>query len=144
VRAHRGRPGPTVLLAGDASDLRDLRALISTLPADAYGQVYVEVSDAEQVERLATPPRVAVTWLVRESGSEREDGSTAERGLLLAAAVEGWIAEWMPAGVRDDRRIAWVGCSALPRIADRYRVLQERSMTASAMGLPTVEVDEAE
>jgi len=140
VRAHRGRPGPTVLLAGDASDLRDLRALISTLPADAYGQVYVEVADAAQVERLAKPPRVAVTWLVREG----EDGSTTDPGVLLGAAVDGWIAEWMPAGARDDRRIAWVGCAAVPRIADRYRVLQERSMTAAAMGLPTVEVDEAE
>jgi NADPH-dependent ferric siderophore reductase len=140
VRAHRGRPGPTVLLAGDASDLRDLRAVVATLPTDAYGQVYVEVASTVQVERLATPPRVAVTWLVRE----RDDAPMAARGALLAAAVDGWIAEWMPPGVRDDRRIAWIGCVAAPRIADRYRVLQERSMTAAAMGLPAVGVDETE
>jgi len=133
VRAHRGRPGPTVLLAGDSADLPDLLALASTLPADAYGQVYVEVASAVQIEPLPTPARVAVTWLVRE-----HDHGIAARGALLAAAVDGWIAEWMPAGVRDDRRIAWVGCAAAPRIADRYRLLQERSMTAAAMGLPAL------
>lgn len=133
MRAHRGRPGPTVLLAGDSADLPDLLALAATLPADAYGQVYVEVASAVQIEPLPTPARVAVTWLVRE-----HDDGIAARGALLAAAVDGWIAEWMPAGVRDDRRIAWVGCAAAPRIADRYRLLQERSMTAAAMGLPAV------
>jgi NADPH-dependent ferric siderophore reductase len=134
VRAHRGRPGPTVLLAGDSADLRDLRALTASLPADAYGQVYVEVASALQIEPLATPVRVAVTWLVRESGS-----GVIARGALLTAAVDAWIDEWMPEGVRADRRIAWIGCSAAPRLADRYRELQERSMTASAMGLPTVD-----
>jgi NADPH-dependent ferric siderophore reductase len=131
VRAHRGRPGPTVLLAGDSADLRDLRALAASLPADAYGQVYVEVASAVQIERLETPVRVAVTWLVREQESD-----IAARGVLLTAAVDGWIAEWMPEGVRDDRRIAWVGCSATPQLAERYRTLQERSMSAAAMGFP--------
>jgi len=139
VRSHRGRPGPTVLLAGDSTDLRDLRALAATLPADAYGQVYVEVASPVQIEQLVTPVRVAVTWLVRE-----RDTDIAVRGELLTAAVDAWIDEWMPAGVRNDHRIAWIGCACAPRIADRYRTLQERSMTASAMGLPTVGVDEAE
>lgn len=139
MRAHRGRPGPTVLLAGDSADLRDLRAIAATLPADAYGQIYVEVASPVQIERLVTPVRVAVTWLVRE----RVTG-VVPRGVLLAAAVDAWIAEWMPAGVRNDRRIAWVGCSAAPQIADRYRTLQERSMTAAAMGLPITGADESE
>jgi NADPH-dependent ferric siderophore reductase len=134
VRAHRGRPRPTVLLAGDSADLRDLRALAATLPADAYGQVYVEVASAVQAEAIEVPARVVVTWLVRD----REDG-VAARGALLGAAVDGWIAEWMPEGVRNDQRIAWIGCSAAPAIADRYRELQERSMSAAAMGLPTVD-----
>jgi NADPH-dependent ferric siderophore reductase len=136
VRAHRGRPGPTVVLAGDETDLRDLRALISTLPADAYGQVYVEVDDASRIEPLATPARVVTSWLVREPA--------VATGSLLADAVEGWIAEWMPEGACDQRRIAWIGCAAAPRIAERYRVLQERSMTAPAMGLPAVGVDDAD
>jgi NADPH-dependent ferric siderophore reductase len=139
VRAHRGRPGPTVLLAGDGADLRDLRALVATLPADAYGQVYVEVASAGQVERLMTPARVAVTWLVRE----RERG-VAARGRLLTAAVDAWIDEWMPAGVRNDSRVAWIGCAAAPRLAARYRALQARSMTAVGMGLPAVGTDDAE
>jgi NADPH-dependent ferric siderophore reductase len=136
VRAHRGRPGQSVLLAGDETDLRDLHALIATLPADAYGQVYVEVDAAERIESLATPARVVTTWLVREPA--------AEAGALLADAVAAWIAEWMPEGACDQRRIAWIGCAAAPRIADRYRVLQERSMTAPAMGLPAVGIDDAE
>lgn len=134
MRSHRGRPGPTVLLAGDSADLRDLSALAATLPADAYGQVYVEVASAVQIEAMPTPVRVAVTWLVRESAT-----GVAERGVLLTAAIDAWIAEWMPAGERNDGRIAWVGCSAAPHIADRYRLLQERSMTAAAMGLPEAE-----
>lgn len=133
MRSHRGRPGPTVLLAGDSADLRDLRALAATLPADAYGQVYIEVASADQIEPLPTPARVAVTWLVRDCEAE---AAVAERGVLLTAAIDAWIAEWMPVGERNDQRIAWVGCSAAPHIADRYRVLQERSMTAAAMGLP--------
>lgn len=136
MRAHRGRPRPTVLLAGDGADLRDLTALAATLPADAYGQVYVEVGSAAEVVPLPTPARVAVTWLVRD-----ED---VPCGALLRPAVEAWTAEWMPAGVCDDRRIAWVGCASAPRIANRYRTLQERSMGAAAMGLPAVGIDGAE
>ena len=136
MRAHRGRPGPTVLLAGDGADLGDLEALIATLPADAYGQVYVEVGAADEVRPLPTPRRVHVTWLVR--------GADAAPGTLLCSAVEAWTAEWMPDGHRDDRRIAWVGCASAPRIAARYRRLQERSMSAAAMGLPVVDVDGAE
>jgi NADPH-dependent ferric siderophore reductase len=139
VRAHRGRPGPTVLLAGDSADLRDLRALAATLPADAYGQVYIEVASSLQIESLEIPARVGITWLVRERAAD-----IAARGALLGAAVEAWMAEWMPEGERNDRRIAWIGCSAAPRIADRYRMLQERSMSAAAMGLPTVGIDDAE
>ncbi|WP_375387249.1 SIP domain-containing protein [uncultured Amnibacterium sp.] len=134
MRAHRGRPRPTVLLAGDAVDLRDLRALVSTLPGDAYGQVYIEVTSPEQVVPLPTPARVVVTWL------QRDEADAA--GAMLAAAIDGWIAEWMPAGRCDHGRIAWIGCSSAPRIAERYRVLQERSMTAPAMGLPAVGTDD--
>jgi NADPH-dependent ferric siderophore reductase len=139
VRAHRGRPGPTVLLAGDGADLRDLRALLAILPVDAYGQVYVEVASAVQIERLEVPARVAVTWLERE-----RETSSAVRGALLTTAVDAWIDEWMPAGVRNDGRIAWIGCAAAPRIATRYRTLQDRSMTAAGMGLPTVGPDGVE
>lgn len=128
-----------MLLAGDSADLRDLRALAATLPADAYGQVYVEVASALQIEPLDLPARVAATWLVREG-----DAGVAPRGALLTAAVTAWIDEWMPEGVRDDRRIAWVGCAAAPRLAARYRRLQERSMSAAAMGLPVVGIDDAE
>ncbi|MGT2427347.1 SIP domain-containing protein [Amnibacterium kyonggiense] len=132
MRAHRGRPGPTVLLAGDSGDLRDLRALASALPVDAYGQVYVEVAPGEPLEHLEAPARVTVTRLER-TGDDRR------RGALLTAAVEAWIAEWMPAGARDDRRIAWIGCACAPALAERYRALQEHSLSAAAMGLPSVD-----
>jgi NADPH-dependent ferric siderophore reductase len=137
VRAHRRRPCPTVLLAGDSADLPELRALIATLPQDAYGQVYVEVAAPVQVEPLATPVRVAVTWLVRETPA-----GLHARGELLARAVDAWTAEWLPAGVRDARRIAWVGCAAAPAIADRFRTMRAQADTGS--GIPAVGVEGAE
>jgi NADPH-dependent ferric siderophore reductase len=118
VRAHRGRPRPTVLLLGDSTDLAELDVILSTLPRDAYGQVFVEVASAVQVECLVTPARVAVTWLVRET----EAGMTT-RGELLVRAVDGWLTEWAPA--MDTRSIVWVGCSSRPDIADRYRAVRE-------------------
>jgi NADPH-dependent ferric siderophore reductase len=124
VRAHRGRPGPTVLLIGDAADLVDLGAILATLPRDAYGQVFVEVASGVQIERLVAPARVAVTWLVRETSV-----GMAPRGALLARAVDGWLTEWAPA--MDARSIAWIGCSTSPEIADRYRAI--RPMPAEAV-----------
>ena len=117
MRAHRGRPGPTVLLLGDSTDLAELGVILSTLPRDAYGQVFVEVASEVQIECLATPARVAVTWLVRET----EAGMTT-RGEQLVRAVDGWLTEWAPA--MDARSIVWVGCSARPEIADRYRAIR--------------------
>lgn len=87
--------------------------ILSTLPRNAYGQVFVEVASEVQIERLATPARVAVTWLVRGTASG------PARGELLVRAVDGWLAEWAPA--MDLASIAWIGCSARPEIAHRYR-----------------------
>lgn len=111
--------------------------LAATLPEDAYGQVYVEVASAVQIEPVTTPARVVVTWLVRES-----DAGVAPRGALLARAVDAWTAEWMPAGVRDDRRIAWVGCAAAPAIAERFRAVRSRALADA--GIPAVGVEDAE
>lgn len=111
--------------------------LAATLPADAYGQVYVEVASAVQIEPVTTPARVVVTWLVRET-----EAGVAPRGELLAKAVDAWTAEWMPAGVRDDRRIAWVGCAAAPAIAERFRAVRSRALTDA--GIPAVGLEDAE
>ncbi len=100
--------------------------ILATLPRDAYGQVFVEVASAVQIERLVTPARVAVTWLVRDTAA-----GMAARGELLVRAVDGWLAEWAPA--MDDRSIAWVGCSADPQVADRYRAI--RAQPAEAVRL---------
>lgn len=91
--------------------------MLESLPADAYGQVYVEVASSVRVEPLARPARVAVTWLVRDP-----DGATGPRGELLVRAVDGWAAEWMTAP--DPRRVVWIGCAAGPEIAERYRRLR--------------------
>jgi NADPH-dependent ferric siderophore reductase len=123
VRAHRGRPGPTVLLLGDSADLAELDVILATLPRDAYGQVFVEVAAPVEVERLATPARVAVTWLVRET-----DAGLCARGELLVRAVDGWLTEWGPA--MDGRSIVWIGCSTSPAIADRYRAIRSEPIEA--------------
>jgi hypothetical protein len=116
MRSHRRRhPVPHVLIAGDAGDLDAIGRLLGELPADAYGQVIVE---ADVLPVLATPARVTVSCL---TPAARPDGQQplvlAARGTLLLEAVRGWVAEWMPEELDDDRSVAlWVGGRANPRV----------------------------
>jgi NADPH-dependent ferric siderophore reductase len=56
------------LLIGDESALPAIAASLERLPATAIGQVLIEVEHAEQEQKLAGPPGVAVRWVHTEGG----------------------------------------------------------------------------
>lgn len=102
----RRHPGPLthVLVAGDASELEAVQALLCLLPERAYGQVYLEAEPGTEVPDLARPARVGLTAVVRDAA--------AEPGARLSAAVAAWAEEWM-VGEHDPARevSVWVGGS---------------------------------
>lgn len=100
-----------VLAAGDITDLPELRSWLAGLPEEAYGQVFIEVFAEMQVEPLPVPPHVGVTWLCRERReASPRPGIGRRRGDALAAAVEGWFAEWLWADSQAIRNIElWMG-----------------------------------
>jgi NADPH-dependent ferric siderophore reductase len=106
MRSHRRRgPLEHVLVAGDLADLEAVSALLAFLPADAYGQVFVETPADAPLAPLPAPARVTVTRIARPLD--------AEPGRLLARAVDGWVAEWCPGEPDAARAVAmWVGASA--------------------------------
>ena len=111
MRSHRRRgPLEHVLVAGDLDDLTAITALLAMLPAHAYGQVYVETPADTELPALAAPARVTVTRLARPLD--------AERGVQLAGAVAGWVAEWVPDEPVYERLVTlWIGATACDRVA---------------------------
>ncbi|XPP27782.1 MAG: hypothetical protein ACNYNX_06255 [Leucobacter sp.] len=90
-----------ILAAGDASDLRELRAWIADLPESSFGQIYIEVFSPIQIEPLPVPPGVGVTWICREAlRPSSRPGIGIPRGRALADAVDAWLDEWVR--VEDD------------------------------------------
>lgn len=115
------------LLVGDSSDLGALRDIVSRLPVDAYGQIFIEVASTLQVQRWNVPASVTLTWLCRDERTG--DGSPfPARGELVARAVASWIAEWMPEHRTSHEHpyIVWVGCATSPRVDRLYRDLAMR------------------
>jgi NADPH-dependent ferric siderophore reductase len=106
MRPHRRRgPLEHILVAGSELELPAIEALLVLLPSTAYGQVLVETGPAQAAFSLGVPPRVTVTRLERAPGDEP--------GVGLAAAVDAWLAEWMPADCDPARAVTmWIGCSA--------------------------------
>ncbi|MFC4158683.1 siderophore-interacting protein [Chitinimonas lacunae] len=60
------------LVVGDPSSLALVHAVLAALPADAQGQVLIEVPDEAEIQPLTAPPGVAVRWLSREGGHAGE------------------------------------------------------------------------
>lgn len=86
-----------LLLAGDASSLPAMRALLASLPARSRGQVFVEVDSASDVELLEAPGRFAICWLARD------------RGQSLRRSVDAWLSEMLPVSGLDDHAVyAWI------------------------------------
>jgi len=79
------------LFAGDEAALPAIAAAIESLPAEATGLAFIEVDSDADIQPLASPAGVKVTWL-------RRHGAPAGAGDLLVSAVAD--AEW-PTGRVD-------------------------------------------
>ncbi|MHA7291375.1 siderophore-interacting protein [Arthrobacter sp. MDT3-24] len=79
------------LFAGDEAALPAIAATIESLPAEATGLAFIEVDSDADIQPLASPAGVKVTWL-------RRHGAPAGAGDLLVSAVAD--AEW-PTGRVD-------------------------------------------
>ena len=119
MRSHRrSAPVEHALLAGGPEDLPAIGMVLSVLPSDAYGQVFIEACPDAVLPRMRKPARVSV---------HRVDHGA------LAEAIDAWLAEWMPhdpAADQGDRAVSiWVGahssalvndqCSGLGDLVDR-------------------------
>jgi len=93
-----------VLVAGDVTELDSVRAVLLLLPETTYGQVYVELTEGDELPDLARPARVNLTPVVRDPGS-----APGER---LGAAVAAWSGEWMTDEPDPTREVSvWVGAT---------------------------------
>ncbi|NYJ06754.1 siderophore-interacting protein [Petropleomorpha daqingensis] len=72
--------GAHLLIAGDETAVPAICAIAEQLPADAVGQVFLEVPGNGDVLDVRAPAGVRLTWLPRDARA---------RGELLAAAVTG-------------------------------------------------------
>jgi len=87
-----------LLLAGDETALPAIAAICEDLPADAWGEVYVEVPHAADERPLVAPPGVRVTWLGRDA-AQGDGAAPAAHGALLVDAVKEAAGRMLGAGV---------------------------------------------
>ncbi|WP_437321490.1 siderophore-interacting protein [Sorangium sp. So ce385] len=123
-------PADWYLLAGDLAALPAIGALLEALPATARGHAFIAVPDEADVQPIASPPAVALTWLPLRGrhapGPELED---AVRAL-----------EWPPG-----RAFAWVAGEASSVRAIRDHLRNERGLGRDAMyAVPYWKADRAE
>jgi len=94
-----------ILLAGDSEHLETIRMILATLPANARGQVFVEVESESEVGTLVAPGRFAICWLVRE------------RGQSLARSLDAWLAEMLPVSAFGESSVyAWIASEGPARL----------------------------
>lgn len=102
-----------VLAAGGVEDLAEMQEWLNELPADAYGQVFVE-GDAK-FEALSVPAGVSVNRVP----------VFVEPGVALAAAVDGWLGEWVWVEADVDRSLhLWTALGELPAYGACKRRMQ--------------------
>lgn len=99
------RAADRLLLAGDEGSLETIRVILATLPANARGQVFVEVGSDSDIQRLDAPGRFAVCWLVRDRGQE------------LRRSVGAWLAEMLPVSAFGESSVyAWIAADGPARL----------------------------
>jgi NADPH-dependent ferric siderophore reductase len=91
------RAADRILLAGDALHLETIRMILATLPANARGQVFIEVDEPSEVGIMIAPGRFSVCWLVRA------------RGQSLERSVDAWLTEMLPVSAWGESSVyAWI------------------------------------
>jgi NADPH-dependent ferric siderophore reductase len=120
------KPGDagTVLIAGDETAAPAICAIVQSLPADARGEVFVEVPTTADALELDTPDAVHVTWLGR-------DGTP--HGERLTAAVRAW----------GERRSSAQSVPAAS-VPERPSSRSARSGSAQDEGRSTTETEESD
>jgi NADPH-dependent ferric siderophore reductase len=106
------RASGRVLLAGTEANLDEIRAIVALLPERAMGQVFVEVPSAVDIDPIATPERVTVTWLARDERSgEMGTGLRCTTGQAVGRAVRAWVGEMSTgdAEIDGDDVYLWFG-----------------------------------
>ncbi|WP_418277075.1 siderophore-interacting protein [Isoptericola jiangsuensis] len=98
-----------LLLAGDETAVPAIASICESLPADAVGEVFLEVPHREDRWTLAAPAGVRITWLARE---DREHGD------LLVPAVQDAADRMLALGVRASAQDSAVAVDPLPELAD--------------------------
>jgi NADPH-dependent ferric siderophore reductase len=83
-----------VLIAGTEADLESIRTVVALLGERARGQVFVEVPGAADIDPIATPERVTVTWLPRDVRTgPMGSGLACAPGQAVQRAVSAWMGE---------------------------------------------------
>ena len=92
-----------MLIAGTENDLAIIETLLATLPANARGQVFVEVEHDDMVMVFCAPGRVMVSWLVRD------------RGQNLTRSLDAWLSEMLPVDLHQHSVYAWIASEGAAR-----------------------------
>ncbi|GAA4975929.1 hypothetical protein GCM10023205_48670 [Yinghuangia aomiensis] len=92
--------GSHLLLVGDQAALPAVGAVIESLPADARGHAFVSVPTAADIQHLAAPRGVNLTWL---PGADSHRILEAVQGADLPSPTYAWLAG-EASGVRALRR----------------------------------------
>lgn len=107
------------LFAGDETALPAIARMVEHLPARARATILIEVADSEEIQPLASPAHVDISWLCRN-----ENGS--EAGALLERAVREVC---FPA---DESQIyVWAGCEFDAFRKIRTHIRQDRGLAKS-------------
>jgi len=92
---HEAEQGSHFLLAGVGADASFLGRLVSILPADGYGQFFLESGGAIEMEYWPGPAGIIPSWLRRDQAMGSAQ-SPAQPGSLLVQALSAWTDEWLP------------------------------------------------
>lgn len=85
-----------LLLAGDETAVPAIAAICESLPADAVGEVYLEVPDPRDHWEIAAPEGIRIAWLARNGGSH---------GCALIPAVSEAADRFLALGVRPSATV---------------------------------------
>ena len=94
-----------LLLAGDEGAIDTIALLLATLPANARGQVFLEVQSDAEVGTVSAPGRFAICWLVRD------------RGQSLRTSIDAWLSEMLPtSGFEESSVYGWIAADGPARL----------------------------